>query len=61
MKRITKEQQFAIRRLYDRDQSVAKNYRAFRKMVVNRYDLGCLLVRWKSMWVGIEDDGYTHS
>ena len=34
-------------------------YKAFRKTVKPGY--GCAMVKWCSMWLGIELDGYTHS
>ena len=34
-------------------------YRDFRKTVLPGPD--CVMVRWGSMWLGIEADGYTHS
>jgi hypothetical protein len=38
------------------------NYRRFRKEVFPYSDgTGCVILRWKSMWLGIETDGYTHS
>lgn len=34
-------------------------YRQFRKLVVHSF--GCVMVPWCGMWLGIEQDGYTHS
>jgi hypothetical protein len=34
-------------------------YRQFRKLAVPGYD--CVMVPWCGMWLGIEQDGYTHS
>jgi hypothetical protein len=37
-------------------------YRRFRELVEPLFDKsGCIMVPWKSMWLGIETDGYTHS
>lgn len=55
----TKAQRAAIKRVYDRDHSVAPSYLAFRRTVKRGYD--CLMVEWKGMWLGIEKDGYVHS
>jgi putative SOS response-associated peptidase YedK len=34
-------------------------YRQFRNLVVHSFD--CVMVPWCGMWLGIEQDGYTHS
>jgi hypothetical protein len=34
-------------------------YRAFRRTV--QTSMGCVMVRVRGMWLGIEPDGYTHS
>jgi hypothetical protein len=34
-------------------------YRQFRKLA--RVSFGALMVPWCGMWLGIEQDGYTHS
>jgi hypothetical protein len=40
----------------------SSQWRAFRKKVVGYCDgSGCVMLPWKSMWLGIEVDGYTHS
>lgn len=37
-------------------------WRSFRKRVTGFGDgSGCVMLPWKSMWLGIETDGYTHS
>jgi hypothetical protein len=58
MSRITKEQQQAIKRKFERDDQ-GMTYLQFRRSVKYGYD--CLMVRWCGMWLGIEKDGYTHS
>lgn len=57
--KLTKEQRAALKRVYDRDHSVAPTYRAFRRQVQPGPD--CVMIHWKSMWLGIETDGYVHS
>ena len=59
MRRITKAQQQAIKRIYLRDQNNGLSYLQFRRSVKEGYD--CLMVEWCGMWLGIETDGYTHS
>ena len=59
MRRITKEQQRAILRIYRRGQNNGMTYLEFRRSVKQGYD--CLMVFWCNMWLGIESDGYTHS
>ena len=54
--RITKEQQIAIKRKYTEDNQ-GLTYLQFRRTVQHGY--GCLMLRWRNMWVGIEPDGYT--
>lgn len=34
-------------------------YRSFRKLAVSSF--GTIVVPWCGMWLGIEEDGYTHS
>jgi hypothetical protein len=57
--RLTKDQQRALLRVYQRDTTVAPSYRAFRRAAHYGYD--CIMVYWHGMWLGIEKDGYTHS
>jgi hypothetical protein len=57
-KRITKQQQQAIKRKYTQD-SQGLTYLQFRRTV--QYSYGYLMLRWCDMWIGIEPDGYTHS
>jgi hypothetical protein len=59
MKRITKAQQQAIKRIYLRGQNNGLTYLQFRRSVKQGYD--CLMVHWCGMWLGIETDGHTHS
>ena len=58
---LTKEQRKALRKLYSRLES-PPSYRQFRRGVLPAFDRsGCVMVRFCSMWVGVERDGYTHS
>jgi len=57
-KKITKEQQIAIKRKYNQDNQ-GLTYLQFRRSVQHGY--GCLMLHWCNMWLGIEPDGYTHS
>ena len=74
MARLNKEQQIALRRVYDRTTlfptsngpigakfgpMTPMTYLAFRRTVQFGFD--CAMVRWCGMWLGIESDGYTHS
>lgn len=59
--RITKAQVRAVKRLYDRSPSGFPSYRAFRRTALVSHYLGCVMLRWCDMWIGIETDGYTHS
>jgi hypothetical protein len=69
---LNKPQQVALRRVFERcgldananrqlpgGKTREMNYRQFRKTVVFSFD--CAMVRWCGMWLGIEQDGYTHS
>ncbi len=61
MRKFTKEQTKALKRVYDRDTNVAPSYLAFRRTAHKAFIINCLMVPWKGMWLGIEPDGYTHS
>ena len=61
MVKSTKEQIKALKRVYDRDMTVAPSYLAFRRTAQKAYIINCLMIQWKGMWLGIEPDGYTHS
>jgi hypothetical protein len=37
------------------------SYRQFRRTVRPYFGGDCILVPWCGMWLGIEEDGYTHS
>ena len=58
---LTREQREAVLRIYNRQapETQNKSYMAFRRTVRKGYD--CIMVEWCGMWLGIEQDGYTHS
>lgn len=70
---LNKDQQLALKRVYDRskldgfgrpiDSVKAKgiSYRQFRRTVQYSSLMKCAMVRWCGMWLGIEEDGHTHS
>lgn len=55
---LTREQRVSLHRKWSREDQ-GMTYREFRNTVVKGYD--CALVLWSGMWLGIEQDGYTHS
>ncbi len=57
---ITKPQQKAIQRIFQRSSDGATSYLQFRRRFRKSLD-GCLLGKWVGMTLGIETDGYTHS
>ena len=62
-KPLTREQREALLRLYNRRvnwNAKPKTYLAFRRMARQTH-MGCIVVPWANMWIGIEPDGYTHS
>lgn len=69
MIKITRAQREALREIYHRRQTPsytygAKTWRGYRKFrSTARPDpmMGCVMVPWLGMWLGIEPDGYTHS
>lgn len=56
--KLTRQQREALYRKWVQD-SQGLTYRQFRKTVQSGYD--CIMVKWCNMWLGIENDGYTHS
>jgi hypothetical protein len=60
---ITKAQQKALKAAYDRmltfDTPTELTYLQFRRSV--RYFPNYIMVRYGSMWLGIETDGYAHT
>ena len=57
--RITKEQQIALKRVYDRS-PLDLTYLQFRRTAFLAFG-DCVMVPWCGMILGIERDGYTHS
>ena len=60
VKTLTKAQQIALKHVYDRgpiDGGIS--YKDFRRRVLFSFDYA--MVPWHKMWLGIEQDGYTHS
>jgi len=61
-KPLTKEQRIALFRIYNREwMAKPKTYLAFRRTAYHDRIMGCVMVPWSGMWLGIEPDGYTHS
>lgn len=55
---INKAQRKALHRKWvQNDQGMT--YLQFRRTVQAGWD--CIMVQWSGMWLGIENDGYTHS
>jgi hypothetical protein len=66
MKAITRQQKEALRAVYLRtvptgDEASMRGYRAFRRTASVSHMDGCIMVPFCNMWLGIEEDGYTHS
>lgn len=57
---LTKAQQQALLRVYRR-KPLGISYLQFRRTAVYSAMLGCVMVPWCGMWLGIEQDGHTHS
>lgn len=57
--KLTKQQQIAVKRIYNRA-PLPVSFLAFRRSV-QPTNMGCVMVQWAGMWLGIEADGYTHS
>lgn len=58
MVKLNKAQRQALHRVWQRDNQNL-SYLQFRKTVQPGWD--CVMVPWCGMWLGIEQDGYTHS
>jgi hypothetical protein len=62
MRTMNKAEQKALKDLYDRGYTTPSlTYRRFRKRAYYSGMMGCWMVPWCNMWIGIEKDGYTHS
>lgn len=60
MTKLTKDQQLALKRVFDRDPDGSTSYLHFRRRAHYSW-IGCVMLHWCGMWLGIEPDGYTHS
>jgi hypothetical protein len=63
---LTRAQREALYRIYIRPvngttRTGLRGYRSFRRMVSHDALMGCVMVQWAGMWLGIEPDGHTHS
>lgn len=58
---ITKQQQVAISRLFERSPDGEQSYRSFRKRFRHSPLMGAVMGQWCGMTVGIESDGYVGS
>lgn len=58
---LTDKQRDALKILYHRDKNGAANFLEFIKPAHESNLMGCVMVPWCGMQVGIETDGYTHS
>ena len=57
---ITMQQERALRKIYQRDVTVAPMYSVFRRRAQMSFG-HCVMVPWKGMVIGIETDGYSHT
>lgn len=58
----TKAQRKALYALYRRSPyAMSMSYLAFRRTARVSHSMGCIMVPFCGMWVGIESDGFTHS
>lgn len=51
----------ALRKVFDRDHDGAFDFQAFVTRARRDAIMGCIMVPWCGMWLGVEPDGYTHS
>ena len=61
MDKLTKAQQRALLAVYNRPWDKPKTYLAFRRTAINNSLIGCVMVPYTNIWLGIEKNGYTHS
>ena len=61
MIKTTRAQRERLLEIYKRDTNVQQmeTYKQFRKRV--EPGLGCIMILWCGMWIGIEKDGYAHT
>ena len=62
---LTKEQRIGLKEVFNRleacDNPITDSYLKFRRTVVLSHIMGCVMVPFCGMWLGIEKDGYAHS
>ena len=63
---LTRQQREALYRVYIRPvdgttRTGLRGYRSFRRMAAYDGLMGCVMIHWGGMWLGIEPDGHTHS
>jgi len=62
MDKLTKEQQRALLAVYNRPWKYRpKTYLEFRRTAFNSRLAGCVMVPFCDIWLGIEENGCTHS
>jgi hypothetical protein len=57
---INRAQRVALHRKWMQNDN-GMSYRKFRRTIVPGIAGNFFMVQWSGMWLGIEDDGYTHS
>tara|TARA_B100000949_G_scaffold98978_1_gene88472 strand:+ start:212 stop:412 length:201 start_codon:yes stop_codon:yes gene_type:complete len=62
----TRKQREALYRVYSRPvngttRTDLRGYRSFRRLAAYDALMGCVMIHWCGMWLGIEADGHTHS
>ena len=60
MAKLTKAQQRSLKRKFEQQDTV-KSYLTFRRTVAQMIAEDTIVVKWCSMWVAIEPDGYCHT
>lgn len=58
---MNKAEQKALKRLWTRIEIGRPQYKDFRRLAYYNHSMGCWMVFWCGMWIGIEDDGHSHS
>jgi hypothetical protein len=61
MRTMNKAEQRALKKLWTRIEIGRPRYRDFRQLAYYNNMMGCWMILWHGMWIGIEKDGYTHS
>lgn len=61
MRLMNKAEQRGLFKLYQRSHTKSLSYLRFRHRAHYNHMMGCWMVPWCDMWIGIEHDGYTHS